>query len=191
MTIFKRARSTDGRRREVVRLGHPVLRQVAQEVPKERFGTRFLRDLGRDLTRTMHEDNGMGLAAPQIAVSLRAFVYFVPAEDGQEEIAPRVVFNPRLEFGDEPLAPGWEGCLSLPGLRGIVPRHPRLVCEGLDVEGKPVRIEAEGLHARVIQHEVDHLDGIVFPDRMTDMSTLMFEEEWERYADRKDLPVET
>lgn len=191
MAIFKRSHSTDGKHREVVRLGHPVLRQMALEVPKERFGTRFLRDLGRDLTRTMYEDNGMGLAAPQIAMPLRAFVYFVPGEGDQDEVAPTVVVNPRLTLQGEADALGWEGCLSLPGLRGIVPRHPRLVCEGVDVEGTPVRIEAEGLHARVIQHEHDHLDGIVFVDRMQDMSTLMFEEEWERFADRKDLPVET
>lgn len=191
MAIFKRSHSTDGKRRDVVRLGHPVLRQKALEVPKERFGTRFLRDLGRDLTRTMYEDNGMGLAAPQIAVALRALVYFVPGEGDQDEVPPRVVVNPRLTLEGEADALGWEGCLSLPGLRGIVPRHPRLVCEGVDVEGTPLRIEAEGLHARVIQHEVDHLDGIVFVDRMQDMSTLMFEEEWDRFADRKDLPVET
>lgn len=191
MTIFRRVHPTDGRRREVVRLGHPVLRQRAAEVPKERFGTRFLRDLGRDLTRTMFEDNGMGLAAPQIAVPLRAFVYYVPGEGDEDEVAPRVVVNPRLTLAGEANALGWEGCLSLPGLRGLVPRHARVVCEGLDVEGAPLRIEAEGLHARVIQHEHDHLDGVLFVDRMRDMSTLMFEDEWERFAERKDLPVET
>ncbi|HPW56567.1 MAG: peptide deformylase [Thermoanaerobaculaceae bacterium] len=191
MAIFKHTRSTDGKRREVVRLGHPVLRQKALEVPEERFGTRFLRDLGRDLTRTMYEDNGMGLAAPQIAVALRAFVYFVPGDGDEDEVPPQVVVNPRLTLEGEADALGWEGCLSLPGLRGIVPRHPRLVCEGLDVDGAPLRIEAEGLHARVIQHEVDHLDGIVFVDRMQDLSTLMYEEEWDRFADHKHLPVET
>ena len=102
-----------------------------------------------------------------------------------------MVVNPRLTLEGEADALGWEGCLSLPGLRGIVPRHPRLVCEGLDVDGAPLRIEAEGLHARVIQHEVDHLDGIVFVDRMQDLSTLMYEEEWDRFADHKHLPVET
>ncbi|HPC82927.1 MAG TPA: peptide deformylase [Thermoanaerobaculaceae bacterium] len=191
MAIFKRPHPTDGRRREIVRLGHPALRQKAEEVPRERFGTRFLRDLGRDLTRTMFEDNGMGLAAPQIAVPLRAFVYYVPGEDDRDEVPPRVIVNPRLALEGEADALGWEGCLSLPGLRGLVPRHARLVCEGFDVEGSRLRVEAEGLHARVIQHEVDHLDGIVFVDRMRDLFTLMFEEEWERFADRKDLPVET
>ncbi len=191
MALFNRTRSTDGRKREIVRLGHPVLRVVADEVPKERFGTRALRDLGRDLVRTMFEDNGMGLAAPQIAVPLRVFAYYVPGDDDEDEIPPRVVVNPRLTLLDEANALGWEGCLSVPGLRGLVARYPRLVLEGFDVEGSPLRVEAEGLHARVIQHETDHLDGVVFVDRMQGMGSLMFEEEWEKYSTQKDLPVES
>lgn len=191
MALFKRTRSTDGRKREIVRLGHPVLRVVAEEVPRERFGTRALRDLGRDLVRTMFEDNGMGLAAPQIAVPVRVFAYFVPGDEDEDEVPPRVIVNPRLTLLGEPDAMGWEGCLSVPGLRGLVARHPRLVLEGFDVEGDPVRIEAEDLHARVIQHETDHLDGIVFVDRMQGMGSLMFEEEWEKFSPQKDLPVES
>lgn len=191
MALFNRTRSTDGRKREIVRLGHPVLRVVADEVPKERFGTRALRDLGRDLVRTMFEDNGMGLAAPQIAVPLRVFAYYVPGDDDEDEIPPRVVVNPRLTLQGDADALGWEGCLSVPGLRGLVARHARLVLEGFDVEGRPVRVEAEGLHARVIQHETDHLDGIVFVDRMQGMGSLMFEEEWDKYSTQKDLPVES
>ena len=183
-------RSMDGKRREIVRLGHPVLRQRAEEIPRERFGTRFLRDLERDLLRTMFEDAGVGLAAPQIAAPVRAFAYYVPGEDDHDEIAPRVVFNPVLAFFGEPTEPGWEGCLSIPGLRGKVLRYPRLRLTGCNADGQPVEIDAEGFHARVIQHEHDHLDGIMFVDRMTDMSSLSFEEEWDRYGQEKDLPVE-
>jgi peptide deformylase len=183
-------RSMDGKRREIVRLGHPVLRQRAVEIPRERFGTRFLRDLERDLLRTMFEDSGVGLAAPQIAASVRAFAYYVPGEDDVDEVAPRVLFNPVLTLSGEPTELGWEGCLSIPGLRGKVPRYPRVTVDALDVDGQPVRVEAEGFHARVIQHEHDHLDGIMFVDRMTGMESLSFEAEWDRYGTEKDLPVE-
>jgi peptide deformylase len=180
----------DGRLREVVRLGHPVLRQVAEAVPRERFGTRFLRDLGRDLLRTMFESKGMGLAAPQIAVPLRVFAYFVPGDGDDDEVAPRVIVNPVLTLAGESNVPGWEGCLSIPDLRGLVPRHPQLLLKGVDVDGKALEVQAEGLHARVIQHEYDHLDGIVFLDRMPDLRYLMFEEEWDQYAPHNDLPVD-
>jgi len=183
-------RSMDGKRREIVRLGHPVLRQRAEEIPRERFGTRFLRDLERDLLRTMFEDAGVGLAAPQIAAPVRAFAYYVPGEDDLDEVPPRVVFNPVLTLAGEATEMGWEGCLSIPGLRGKVPRHARLHVSGRDVDGAPLEFDAEGFHARVIQHEHDHLDGIVFLDRMTDMSSLSFEEEWDRFGSEKDLPVE-
>lgn len=190
MALFQRTRSMDGRRREIVLLGHPVLRERAREIGPERFGTRFLRDLGRDLTRTMHEDNGVGLAAPQISVSVRAFAYYVPGDNDTDEVPPCVVFNPVLHFEGEPTVLGWEGCLSLPNLRGMVARYPKLHMDAFDVDHEVLSIDAEGFHARVIQHEFDHLDGIVFVDRMTDMASLMFEDEWERFADQRDLPVE-
>lgn len=184
------SRSFDGRLREIVRLGHPVLRQRADEVSRERFGTRVLRDLARDLERTMFEGKGVGLAAPQIGVPLRAFVYYVPRDDGRDEVEPRAIVNPALAFVGEPDEPGWEGCLSIPDLRGLVLRYPQLVMTGFDPEGNPVRVEARGFHARVLQHEHDHLDGIVFLDRMKDMSSLAFESEWEKFAPDRDLPVE-
>ncbi len=183
-------RPLDGRHRTIVRLGHPVLRQVAEPVPAERFGTRFLRDLERDLLRTMFEDNGVGLAAPQIAAGVRVFAYFVPGEGDEDEVAPRVLVNPALTLLGEPTELGWEGCLSVPGLRGLVPRYPRVKVAAFDPDGAPLLFEATGFHARVIQHEYDHLDGIVFLDRMPGMSSLMFEEEWDRYATDRELPVE-
>lgn len=183
-------RPLDGRLRSIVRLGHPVLRQRAEEVPAQRFGTRFLRDLERDLLRTMFEGSGVGLAAPQIAAPVRAFAYYVPGEGERDEVSPRVVFNPLLTLLGEPSELGWEGCLSVPGLRGLVPRFPRLHLAALDCDGRPIELEAAGFHARVIQHEHDHLDGIVFLDRMTEMSSLSFEEEWEQFAPDRHLPVE-
>jgi peptide deformylase len=180
----------DGKRRPVVRMGHPVLRERAEEVPAHRYGTRFLRDLGRDLVRTMFEESGAGLAAPQIAVPARVFAYYLPAERGQEGVPPRVLVNPELTLEGDEDDLGWEGCLSIPGLRGVVPRHPRLRVRAHDVEGNEVEFAAEGFHARVIQHECDHLDGVLFLDRMRDLSSLAYEEEWEQYAVEKEQPVE-
>jgi len=183
-------RPLDGRHRTIVRLGNPVLRERALEVPADRFGTRFLRDLGRDLVRTMFEDNGVGLAAPQIGVGVRVLAYFVPGEGGRDEVPPTVLVNPTLEPVGEQTELGWEGCLSVPGLRGMVARFPAVKVSAFDTDGNPLSFLAEGFHARVIQHEHDHLDGVVFLDRMKGMDTLMFEEEWEQYAPHKDLPVE-
>jgi peptide deformylase len=183
-------RSVDGKLREIVRLGHPVLRLRAEAVEPSRYATRGLRDLGRDLLRTMFEDSGVGLAAPQIAVPQRVFAYYVPRDGGGEEVPARVLVNPVLSLEGEPAELGWEGCLSIPGLRGLVARYPRVAVQAFDPEGDELSFTAEGFHARVIQHEYDHLDGIVFLDRMSDMNSLFFEEEWDRYAVEKDLPVE-
>ncbi len=183
-------RPLDGRHRTIVRLGDPVLRERAQEVPAERFGTRFLRDLGRDLVRTMFEDSGVGLAAPQIGAGVRVFAYYVPGEGDRDEVPPTVLVNPTLTPVGERDVLGWEGCLSIPGLRGMVARYPSVHVSAFDTDGTPVSFKAEGFHARVIQHEYDHLDGVVFLDRMAGMDTLMFEEEWDRFAPDRDLPVE-
>ena len=183
-------RPLDGRYRSIVRMGNPVLRERAQEVSADRFGTRFLRDLGRDLLRTMFEDNGVGLAAPQVGAGVRVFAYYVPGEGDRDEVSPQVLVNPVLTLLGEATELGWEGCLSVPGLRGMVARHPAVKVSAFDTDGNALTFEAEGFHARVIQHEYDHLDGIVFLDRMSDMSSLMFEEEWELYAKEKHLPVE-
>ncbi len=187
MAIFA---AHDGRRREVIRMGHPVLRQRAEEVAASRFGTRALRDLGRDLVRTMFDESGAGLAAPQIAAPLRVFAYQVPAEKNQPAVPPTVLVNPVLTMAGEASELGWEGCLSIPGLRGLVPRHPSLHVAAFDVEGASLSFVAEGFHARVIQHEFDHLDGVLFLDRMRDLRALYYEDEWEEYALDKDLPVE-
>ena len=166
---------------EVIRLGHPVLRQVAEPVPEELFGTGRLQDLSRDMVRTMISEDGVGLAAPQIAESLRLFVYWVPGDDDNPGIAPRFLANPEIRPVNEPVEEGWEGCLSIPGLRGLVPRFSRIKVRARDIEGNTVSLTANDFNARVIQHEFDHLDGIVFLDRMESPASLAFEPEWERY----------
>jgi peptide deformylase len=167
---------------EVVRLGHPVLRSVAEPVPEEWFDSGRLVDLGRDLIQTMLSSDGVGLAAPQVAEPLRLFAYWVPAHEDQPEIEPTILVNPEIRAVGEELEDGWEGCLSIPGLRGLVPRNRRIKVKARSVLGEPVSLTADSFHARVIQHEYDHLDGIVFLDRMTSSRSLAFEEEWDRWV---------
>jgi peptide deformylase len=167
---------------KVVKLGHPVLRSVADEVPEDWLGTGRLVELGEALVRTMIEEQGVGLAAPQVAEGIRLFTYWVPESDEHPEIAPTILVNPEIRaIGDEE-EEGWEGCLSIPGLRGLVPRSRRVKVKASTVEGEPISLTADGFHARVIQHENDHLDGVVFLDRMTSTHSLAFEPEWERYV---------
>ena len=166
---------------EVIRLGHPILRHVAEPVPEDWFSSTRLVNLGRDIIRTMIEENGVGLAAPQVAESLRLFAFWVPETEDEPEIPPTVLANPEVRPIGEDSEEGWEGCLSIPGLRGLVPRNRRIKVKARGLDGEPVSLTADGFHARVIQHEYDHLDGVVFLDRMTDIRSLVFEPEWERY----------
>lgn len=174
---------------EIIRMGHPVLRDTASAVPSSAFGTPALRTFADQLIQTMDYAEGVGLAAPQVAESLRCFAYFVPTdrEEGFEEeegyiVPPTVLFNPQFKPLSSHKAEGWEGCLSIPEIRGLVPRYTHIEVEALDVEGNPVRFQAEDFHARVIQHEYDHLDGVLFLDRMEHMKSLAFEEEWMVYT---------
>ena len=167
---------------EVVRLGHPVLRSVADEVPEDWFGSSRLADLSRSLARTMIEEHGVGLAAPQVAEGLRLFAYWVPETDDHPEIPPTILINPEVRAIGEEMEEGWEGCLSIPELRGLVPRARRVKVKARSIEGEPISMTADGFHARVIQHEYDHLDGVVFLDRMTCFQSLAYESEWERLA---------
>jgi peptide deformylase len=166
---------------EIVRLGHPALRTIAEPVPESWFDSGRLHQMGEDLIHTMIEEQGVGLAAPQVAEPLRLFAYWVPGSDEADELAPTVVVNPEIRPVGDDRVEGWEGCLSIPGLRGVVPRFERIKVKGRAVTGEPVSLTADGFHARVIQHEHDHLDGIVFLDRMTSTLSLAFEDEWERY----------
>jgi len=171
----------DARLLEVIRLGHPTLRAVAEPVPEEWFATGRLAELGQDMVRTMIQESGVGLAAPQVAEGIRLFTYWVPGTDEEPEIPPAVLVNPEIRPVGDDFEDGWEGCLSIPGLRGIVPRYRRLKIKARTVEGEPVSLTADGFHARVIQHEYDHLDGIVFLDRMISRRSLAFEPEWEKF----------
>ena len=158
-------------------MGHPLLRQVAR--PVREFGTRELFQLVRDMDDTMRSLNGAGLAAPQIGVSLRVVIFEVkrnPRYPDAGEVPYTVLVNPELTpLGDE-LEDGWEGCLSVPGLRGLVPRHRRLRYRGYDANGLPIDRTVEGFHARVVQHEVDHLDGILYPMRLRSLHDLGYED---------------
>jgi peptide deformylase len=164
--------------RDVLRMGHPVLRERAQ--PVQAFGTPELLALVQDMKDTMAAKNGAGLAAPQVGVGERVVIFGVdknPRYPDAEEVPFTVLVNPKIVLLTREVEEGWEGCLSVPGMRGLVPRYTRLKYSGYDEHGNPVEREAEGFHARVVQHECDHLDGILYPQRMTDLSKLGFIEE--------------
>jgi len=162
--------------RTVLKMGHPVLRQVA--APVAQFG-RQLRELVVDMDDTMRALNGAGIAAPQIGVSLRVVIFEVRENPRYPHVTPvpyTVLINPVLTPVGEEQDEGWEGCLSVPGMRGLVPRFKRLRYRGLDLERMPIDRTVEGFHARVVQHEVDHLDGILYPQRVTDLRNFGFED---------------
>jgi len=164
--------------REVLRMGHPVLREKAKAV--ESFDSPELHALVADMKDTMAAQNGAGLAAPQIGVSQRVVIFGVeqnPRYPDADEVPFTILVNPRLTMLTRDVEEGWEGCLSVPGMRGIVPRYLKLRYTGFDERGNPIDRVAEGFHARVVQHEVDHLDGILYPMRMTDMSRFGFTKE--------------
>ncbi len=164
--------------RDVLRMGHPVLRERSR--PVEKFATPELRALLQDMKDTMAAQNGAGLAAPQIGVGQRVVIFGVernPRYPDAEEVPFTVLVNPKIVLLTREVEDGWEGCLSVPGMRGLVPRYTKLQYSGFDVEGNPIERVAEGFHARVVQHECDHLDGILYPQRMTDLAKFGFNEE--------------
>jgi peptide deformylase len=165
---------------KIARMGHPVLLQVAAKV--EDPGAPEIRRLVGDMIETMIDAPGIGLAAPQVHVALRLFVFHLPADRaGGEAVPPSVVINPVwAPVGDE-MASHWEGCLSIPGLRAAVPRAARIRYSGMDCDGRIVGGEVDGLHAVVVQHEYDHLDGVLYPMRVTDFSKFGFSEEIARF----------
>jgi peptide deformylase len=159
-------------------MGDPRLLQVSQPVTE--FGTPELAALLDDMFETMHAADGAGLAAPQIGVLLRVVIFGFEQNERYRDappIPPTVLINPRIEPLTDAIEEGWEGCLSVPGLRGVVPRVARLRYSGFDAQGAPFSREVEGFHARVVQHECDHLDGILYPMRIRDFSRFGFTEE--------------
>lgn len=163
--------------RPVLKMGEPLLWQVAAPVP--RFDTPELHALVQDLRDTMEAQNGAGLAAPQIGVSLQVVIFGVkknPRYPDAEEVPETVLVNPTLTPLGEEMEEGWEGCLSVPGLRGLVPRYRALRYRGFDPSGAPIDRTVSGFHARVVQHECDHLAGILYPMRIRDLRNLGFTE---------------
>ena len=172
-------------------MGHPVLRQRAAEISPAQMQSPQMQRLIDDMIETMIDYEGIGLAAPQVFEPLRLIVLgdpsaelrSKPAADSQDEAAIplTVLFNPQFTAQSSECLDAWEGCLSIPRLRGVVPRAAAVEVRGYDREGRAVKQAAEGLFARVLQHEIDHLDGVLFPDRMADLQTLTFLEEYQRY----------
>ena len=168
---------------KIARMGHPVLLERSAAVTDP--GAAEIRRLVADMIETMEDAGGAGLAAPQVHVPLRLFVFRVPAgrteeAEGDGMMGNTVVINPVVELLGEERVLRWEGCLSIPGLRAAVRRQARVRYSGVDVEGRAVGAEASGFHAGVVQHEYDHLDGILYPMRMTDFRLFGFNEEMAR-----------
>ena len=168
---------------KIARMGHPVLLQKCEPVKDP--GAPQIRRLVADMMETMEDAAGAGLAAPQVHVPLRLFVFRVSAgrvEQDPEDVpmANTVLINPEVELLGEENVLGWEGCLSIPGMRAAVPRAGRVRYRGVDCDGAPVERVVSGFHARVVQHENDHLDGILYPMRMRDFTLFGFNEELAR-----------
>lgn len=156
--------------RDILRMGDPRLLQVAEKV--DAFDTPAMHALVADLIDTMRANDGAGLAAPQIGVNLQVVVFGVdanPRYPDAETVPFTVLLNPVLTVMSEETEEGWEGCLSIPGMRGLVPRHTRLRYSGFDQFGQAIEREVSGFHARVVQHETDHLWGILYPRRIRDL----------------------
>jgi peptide deformylase len=179
---------------KIAKMGHPVLGQKATDVADPTASE--IRQLVADMVETMMDANGAGLAAPQVHVPLRVVVFQAPGEradpglseeEAYDHTAPlTVLINPEIEILNADRDGGWEGCLSVPGLRGYVERSAHIRYRGLDQHGNKIERTARGFHARVVQHEVDHLDGILYPSRMRDMSKLIFESEARHWAKGSD-----
>ena len=167
----------------IVRLGHPALRTPAQAVAKQDIASPQLERLIDDLVETMRAAGSVGLSAPQVGIGQQVFVYEIPddPEVPGDAVPLKVILNPMLVAQPGRLVYDWEGCTSVPDLRGLVPRHPSVRIRGLDRAGESVDAVASGLEGRVIQHEYDHLNGMLFLDRMRDLRSLAFSAEWERY----------
>jgi peptide deformylase len=177
----------------IVRMGDPVLRRQAEPLPPERLSEPGIQRFVDDMIETMRDADGVGLAAPQVGEAVQLFVYeSLPDDEGEDGGDPdeggrdgaiplRVVVNPMLEPLPGEHVYDWEGCLSIPDLRGLVPRHPAVRVRGLDRQGAPLDFVAHRFEARIVQHEFDHLNGVLFLDRMRDLKSLSFYDEWEEH----------
>jgi peptide deformylase len=169
---------------KVARMGHPVLRQRAKPLDKAQLRHPLVQKLIDDMIETMHEYHGVGLAAPQVHEDVRIFVGLL--DERHEDSEPVVIVNPEIvPFSDEQ-ADGREGCLSIPEIYGLVPRFVDIAVKAMDRDGKPIELRLKDFPARVAQHETDHLDGILFLDRMKSMETLSYSAEYSRFHDKDD-----
>lgn len=161
----------------VLKMGEPVLLQ--QAAPVTEFGTIALHELVNDMQDTMQAMHGAGIAAPQIGVSLQVVIFGVgenPRYPDAEQVPYTVLINPTLTFLSDEMIDGWEGCLSVPGMRGVVPRYEYLRYQGYDLEGNVIDRTVSGFHARVVQHECDHLNGILYPMQIKDLTRFGYED---------------
>ena len=159
--------------REILKMGDPRLLRIAQ--PVREFGTAALRALIDDMFDTMAAARGVGLAAPQIGEDIQLVIFGFDHNERYPDaptVPMTVLLNPTITPLTDEMDDGWEGCLSVPGLRGVVPRYTRILYSGFDPDGRPIEREAEGFHARVVQHECDHLIGRLYPTRMSDLTKL-------------------
>jgi peptide deformylase len=174
--------------RKVARMGHPVLRQVARQLTRQEILSRETRELVRDLVETMNEYGGIGIAAPQVHEA-QAVAIIDYQEEGDSEQPLTVIINPKITVLDETRQGFWEGCLSVPEIRGLVYRPRKVQIDYLDLEAKPQKIVAEGFLATVFQHELDHLFGTMFVDRIQyepGKSPIAFTDEYQRYLTPKE-----
>lgn len=165
---------------KVARMGHPVLRERGRPLERADLRKPPLQKLIDDMIETMHEYAGVGLAAPQVHYPIRLFVALLD-EDPDDSTTETVVVNPEIVPAGTARADGWEGCLSIPDIRGLVPRFTEIIVRGLDREGKALELPLKGFSARVVQHEADHLDGVLFFDRMESMQSLTYLDEYSRF----------
>ena len=179
---------------KVARMGHPVLRTSARALEPAEIRSPAIQKLIDDMFDTMREYQGVGLAAPQVHESVRLFVAGFAADDEEERGAERfpltALINPEITPLGTTLVEDWEGCLSIPDIRGRVPRAREIAVKAYDRQGKRIELRARGFTARVIQHETDHLDGVLFFDRMTSFKSLTFLEEFGRYWSGEPVPAE-
>ena len=167
-------------------MGHPVLRSKATALDRTSIASVVIQRLIDAMIETMEEYHGVGLAAPQVHESVRLFVASLDMERGDEPTEPIAIINPEITPVGTDSVDDWEGCLSIPDIRGKVPRYREIRVRGLDRRGERIELRAKGFSARIVQHETDHLDGVLFFDRMRAFDTLTFLDEYSRYWNKKD-----
>ena len=170
---------------KIARLGHPILLQKAKLV--EDITSNKTKKIIHDMTETMLDAKGIGLAAPQIHINRQIIIFRVPEEDDEKKIKITALINPKFKKINDKKDNEWEGCLSIPGMLGLVKRFSKIQYEGSDMKGNIIQREVEGLHARIVQHEYDHLIGILYISRLVDNSAFGYAEEIEEYWKKKEI----